>query len=111
MHEVAVREQEEMAREVEEFITSFKGRDSGSVSARRDDSSLARSDDEKRCYDILSRNLDEVRAFLNTVLEFEKRHKVIIERFGRYPHRNEAMGREATPEEVEYLKNGGETFG
>jgi uncharacterized protein (DUF924 family) len=42
---------------------------------------------------------------------FEEKHRVIIERFGRYPHRNKALGREATPEEVEFLENGGDTFG
>lgn len=34
---------------------------------------------------------------------FEIKHKVIIERFGRYPHRNQVLGRESTPEELEFL--------
>lgn len=37
-------------------------------------------------------------------LDFEKKHKVIIERFGRFPHRNEILGRVSTPEEIEFLK-------
>lgn len=37
-------------------------------------------------------------------LEFEKKHKAIIDRFGRYPHRNEVLGRESTAEEIEFLK-------
>jgi uncharacterized protein (DUF924 family) len=37
-------------------------------------------------------------------------HKEIIERFGRYPHRNDALGRESTPEELAYLEDA-ETFG
>jgi uncharacterized protein (DUF924 family) len=36
-------------------------------------------------------------------LDFELRHKTIIDRFGRYPHRNEILGRTSTPEEVEFL--------
>ena len=36
--------------------------------------------------------------------DFEKKHKAIIERFGRYPHRNAILGRESTPEEREFLK-------
>ena len=44
-------------------------------------------------------------------LGFEKRHNVILERFGRYPHRNQVLGRESTAEEKEYLETGGETFG
>ena len=42
---------------------------------------------------------------------FEAKHMVIIQQFGRYPHRNKALGRESTAEEIEYLANGGETFG
>lgn len=42
--------------------------------------------------------------------DFERKHLEIIQRFGRYPHRNKALGREPTAEEVEYLANGGETF-
>jgi uncharacterized protein (DUF924 family) len=43
-------------------------------------------------------------------LNFEWKHKVIIERFGRYPHRNEVLGRESTPEELEFLKEPGSSF-
>jgi len=38
-------------------------------------------------------------------LKYEKRHKRIIDRFGRYPHRNEILGREMTSEEQEFLEN------
>lgn len=37
-------------------------------------------------------------------LDFEMKHKVIIEKFGRYPHRNEILGRASTAEELEFLK-------
>lgn len=43
-------------------------------------------------------------------LDFEKKHKVIIDRFGRYPHRNEILGRESTPEELEFLKQPNSSF-
>lgn len=43
-------------------------------------------------------------------LDFELRHKAIIDRFGRYPHRNAALGRVSTPEEVEFLKQPGSSF-
>ena len=36
-------------------------------------------------------------------LDFEKKHKAIIDRFGRYPHRNAILGRESTDEEVEFM--------
>jgi len=43
-------------------------------------------------------------------LDFEKRHKVIIDRFGRYPHRNEILGRQSSAEEEEFLKQPGSAF-
>jgi len=43
-------------------------------------------------------------------LDFELRHKIIIDRFGRYPHRNKVLGRESTPEEIEFLKEPGSGF-
>ena len=35
---------------------------------------------------------------------YAKRHLVPIEKFGRFPHRNEVLGRESTEEEIEFLK-------
>ena len=43
-------------------------------------------------------------------LEFEYKHKKIIERFGRYPHRNAVLGRQSTAEEVEFLSQPGSSF-
>lgn len=42
--------------------------------------------------------------------DFELRHKVIIDRFGRYPHRNAILGRESTAEEVVFLQQPGSSF-
>jgi len=41
---------------------------------------------------------------------FEVRHKEIIDRFGRYPHRNTILNRESTIEELEFLKQPGSSF-
>lgn len=41
---------------------------------------------------------------------FEVRHKEIIDRFGRYPHRNMILNRESTIEELEFLKQPGSSF-
>jgi uncharacterized protein (DUF924 family) len=43
-------------------------------------------------------------------LNYERRHKAIIERFGRYPHRNEILGRVSTAEEREFLRQPGSGF-
>ena len=37
---------------------------------------------------------------------YEREHRVIIERFGRYPQRNAALGRTSTPEEARFLELG-----
>lgn len=43
-------------------------------------------------------------------LEFERRHRAIVDRFGRYPHRNAILGRPSTPEELEFLQQPGSHF-
>ena len=43
-------------------------------------------------------------------LDFERRHKAIIDRFGRYPRRNAVLGRTSTPEELAFLSEPGSSF-
>lgn len=43
-------------------------------------------------------------------LDFELRHKEIIDRFGRYPHRNEILGRQSSEQELEFLNQPGSSF-
>jgi uncharacterized protein (DUF924 family) len=47
---------------------------------------------------------------LESNLKYERRHRAIVERFGRYPHRNAILGRHSTPEELEFLKQPGSGF-
>ena len=47
---------------------------------------------------------------LGKAFDFELKHKAIIDRFGRYPHRNKVLGRESTAEEIEFLKQPGSGF-
>lgn len=47
---------------------------------------------------------------LESNLDFERRHLAIIERFGRYPHRNAILGRESTAEEQAFLQEVGSAF-
>ena len=57
---------------------------------------------------------ESVRLFRQPGLEenydFAVRHKAVIERFGRFPHRNAALGRDNTPEEDTYLAEPGSGF-
>ncbi len=42
--------------------------------------------------------------------DFEIKHKVIIDRFGRYPHRNAILGRKSSEEEIEFLSQPNSSF-
>lgn len=57
---------------------------------------------------------EAIKLFNQPGLEFnfkyEKMHKDIIEKFGRYPHRNALLGRASTSEEEEFLKQPGSSF-
>lgn len=52
-----------------------------------------------------------LRPQIETFLGFAERHREVIRRFGRFPHRNLLLGRPSTAEELAYLRAGGETFG
>lgn len=43
-------------------------------------------------------------------LDFELKHKAIIDRFGRYPHRNAILQRQSTPEEIAFLQQPNSSF-
>lgn len=44
---------------------------------------------------------------LHMIADYARKHLDVIERFGRFPHRNAALGRETTPDERVYLDGGG----
>ncbi len=48
---------------------------------------------------------------LSGAKKYAEVHMEIIEKFGRFPHRNAILGRGSTPAEIDYLEGGGETFG
>jgi uncharacterized protein (DUF924 family) len=52
----------------------------------------------------------EFKDYMKDNSEYALKHFVIIERFGRFPHRNEILGRPSTPEEIEFLKQPGNRF-
>jgi uncharacterized protein (DUF924 family) len=54
---------------------------------------------------------DELRDGLEEALRYAELHRTIIERFGRFPHRNRVLGRESTPQELDYLASSPDTFG
>lgn len=50
------------------------------------------------------------RELFEGYVNYAVRHREIIERFGRFPHRNVILGRESTLEEIEFLKGPGSSF-
>jgi uncharacterized protein (DUF924 family) len=53
----------------------------------------------------------ELHAIFAEVLRYAEKHRSVIERFGRFPHRNAVLGRASTTAEAEWLAAGGTTFG
>jgi uncharacterized protein (DUF924 family) len=47
----------------------------------------------------------ELRGSLTPGIKYAEQHRDIVARFGRFPHRNAALGRSSTPEEIEFLKD------
>jgi uncharacterized protein (DUF924 family) len=64
--------------------------------------------DQERCVELMR----ALEAFPETrgLTEWAEKHRVIIARFGRFPHRNTALGRSSTPDEIEFLKQPGSAF-
>lgn len=62
-------------------------------------------------FDALAANADPgARDAAKSAADYMRRHEVIVARFGRFPHRNEMLGRESTAEEIEFLKQPGSSF-
>ncbi len=60
---------------------------------------------------LLNEAPEGLRAMFASSLESAQLHHSIVARFGRFPHRNRALGRADTAEEEAYLAGGGESFG
>ncbi len=72
-------------------------------------------DDQERCIALFETLLQAVPAegkrCIEGNLDFAIQHKNIIEAYGRFPYRNAVLGRENTEHELNYLNNGGSSFG
>jgi uncharacterized protein (DUF924 family) len=70
--------------------------------------------DQERCVELFQAFRDEHSGKLYDQcqynLDYAIRHRDIVRRFGRFPHRNAILGRESTPEEIEFLKQPGSSF-
>lgn len=64
---------------------------------------------QERCVEVFSKLVEEApaSAHIRKNLEVAIEHKRVIDRFGRFPHRNDALGRSCSREEERYLAEGG----
>ena len=60
---------------------------------------------------LLQQSTGPYQSFLRDALGYARRHHSVIERFGRFPHRNTILKRETTRREARFLAAGGDTFG
>ena len=69
---------------------------------------------QERCVELLAqlaaRTPAELQPGLRKSVAYAERHRDVIARFGRFPHRNAVLERSPSPEERAYLEAGGETF-
>jgi uncharacterized protein (DUF924 family) len=69
---------------------------------------------QERCVQLFDEFLGQVspdlRPRVEFSLKFAEMHRDIVKRFGRFPHRNRLLGRDSTPEEVEFLSQPGSAF-
>lgn len=73
--------------------------------------SLADQDEAVARFEKLVGGLDpERRPAFEGFLDYARRHREVIVRFGRFPHRNRILGRESTPEEIAFLLQPGSSF-
>ena len=73
---------------------------------------MAHQDRSVELYEQLAASTDgPLGVFLESFLESARHHRSVVERFGRFPHRNAALKRRSTPEEEAYLRDGAKTYG
>jgi len=70
--------------------------------------SEAREDQQRSV--ALFQQLAQERSYFDGALIFARQHQDIIERFGRFPHRNIILGRLSTPEEIQFLAQPDSSF-
>jgi uncharacterized protein (DUF924 family) len=73
--------------------------------------SLAMQDRSVSLYEALAREAaaDE-RPLFDNFLDYARKHREVVARFGRFPHRNAILGRASTPDELEFLQQPGSRF-
>jgi uncharacterized protein (DUF924 family) len=70
--------------------------------------------DQDRCVELFCALRDELgepmRGQVAGIVQYAEKHRDIVRRFGRFPHRNALLGRDSTPEELAFLAEPGSSF-
>ena len=71
-----------------------------------------RQEESLRVWESLSESADgELAEYFEYSVGHAREHRDVVHRFGRFPHRNAALGRDSTPEELQYLDGGAPRYG
>lgn len=100
VHAVALREYELLSADMDALVSLKEAPDAD------EDGGYKRA-----AWEIVHKDVAAAEAFAANNMDFQVRHTALIDKFGRYPHRNEALGRRNTPAEDEHIANGGDSFG
>ena len=71
---------------------------------------LGAQDEAVRLFSRLMASTPTASPELRSMLEYAEKHREVIRRFGRFPHRNTILGRHSTPDEIAFLQQPGSRF-
>jgi len=71
---------------------------------------LGAQDEAVRLFTRLLESTPDASPGLRSMLDYAEKHRAVIRRFGRFPHRNAVLGRHSTPDEVAFLQQPGSRF-
>jgi uncharacterized protein (DUF924 family) len=71
---------------------------------------LGAQDEAVRLFTRLLESTPDAGPGLRSMLDYAEKHRAVIRRFGRFPHRNAILGRQSTPDETAFLQQPGSRF-
>ncbi|KUI64848.1 hypothetical protein VM1G_00102 [Cytospora mali] len=109
MHSESPEEHDRAVRLVQEMTEDIKEVDANDTPTSNE--SVNDAVELWGCKRIITANKEAAIKLCESQMQFELKHKDIIDKFGRYPHRNGQLGRAMMKDEQEFLDSGGDTFG
>ncbi|KUI56226.1 hypothetical protein VP1G_03631 [Cytospora mali] len=109
MHSESPEEHERAVRLIQEMTEDINEVDANDTPTSND--SVNDVDELWECKRIIAANKEAAIKLCESQIQFELKHRDIIDKFGRYPHRNGPLGRAMMKDEQDFLYSGGDTFG